>query len=435
MSRAPRSRRRREAKRPALVLLSGTVTLLLVLAFVLLSARAPRGVPLLGYKTIYADVPTSGNLRIHSEVRIEGVRVGEVVGVTPDDGRARLRLKLDPGTGELPSDTTASVRGKGLLGARYLTLDPGRRTDTVRDGGTIRAGANPVTLGVADALETFDAETRGRLGQLVGGMGQGLLGRGRGLNSALAVTPQTQRDLISLADAVLAPPGAAARLLPDAASAAAAVGPATDDIAGGLDPARAALEPLKDQRSAVRATLVAAPPSLHAVQPALDESRQLLTAVRHLAGTVAVSLPPAPAGLRAATTLLRDAEQPLARTTDLLRRARPAVPAALQVTSALDPLLKPVRRALDDAQPLVTTLGAHGCDFVDFGDNWRSVLNQGAAGGTLIGPMTGFRVTVIAGPESVSGFGRAPKAFATDRDRFPAPCKYSRPQRPYRSAP
>lgn len=427
-----RRTRRREGPRPLVVLISGLLTIGGIFAFVLFSARAPREIPFLGYKTVYADVPASGNMRVHSEVRVRGVRVGEVVDVKPEHGEARLRIKLDPGAGELPADTKAAVRGKGLLGARFLTLEPGRSTRNLADGDIVTASKDPITLSVGDALDTFDAKTRGRVRDAVGGLGQGVLARGRDLNAALSVTPRTQTDLIGLTSEVLARPGAAARLVPSLDAAAEATAPAQDDLVAGLRPAADALEPFVDRRAAVRDTLTAAPPALAAAQPAFTEGRQLLTAARRLSFAAGRTLPQAPGGLRAATALLRESPRPLRRAEALLEDVRPAVPATLRITDAVRPLLDPVDRALRNATPLLDQVGRHGCDLLDFADNWRSVLNQGAdSGGSLIGPLTGLRISIIAGPESISGFSRTSDLVATDRDRINVPCRYSRPQKTY----
>jgi phospholipid/cholesterol/gamma-HCH transport system substrate-binding protein len=421
--RRPRRQRRRDTKRPYVVLLSGILTLAAVAAFVSFSFYSPRGISLLGYTTVYALVPDSGNLRIHSLVRVDGVRVGEVIAVTPSHGLARLRLKLDPGVRSLPVDTKAQVRGQGLLGARYVSLLLGSSLQNLPPGGTIGAAANPITLSVSDALGTFDSQTRGGMRRSISGLGEGLLGRGTGLNEALSVTPRTQRDLIQLSDRILADPAAVQRLLPSLDSGSTALSSASGDLTASLQPTSQALAPIVDRRAAVQTALDQAPPTLASATPALNQGVSLLGAIRTLATSLRLTLPPAPRGLWVANLLLRESPAPLARTARLLASARSAVPATLRITAALRPLLGPVRRALQSALAPVTVLGQHGCDIQQWGVNWRSVLNQGAPGGSLIGPLTGLRVTVISGTEALAGINSGlPRA--SDRDHYPAPCNY-----------
>jgi hypothetical protein len=360
------------------------------------------------------------------------VRLGEVTEIRPERGRARVRLKLDPGVGDLPADTTAAVRGKGLLGARLIELEPGDSTRPLPEGAVIRESGNPITLGLSDALDTFDGETRGALKATVKELGTGLLGRGRGLNDALRRAPGAFADVRGLISALDARPGAVARLLPAVDAAMVPLADSRDDIAGGFAPAARALQPFVDRRAEVRATLDEAPPALAAAGTGLTEGRRLLAAARSLSAAVATTLPRAPRGLRAATRLLRDAPAPLRRTRVLLADLRPAVPALLRTTDSLAPVLAPLRRGLDDLTPLVAELGLHGCDLIEFGDNMRSVVNQGVPGGGPIGPLTSLRFTVIGGPESLSVVGgRPPQALSNDDEKFAPPCRYSAPPPTY----
>jgi hypothetical protein len=193
----------------------------------------------------------------------------------------------------------------------------------------------------------------------------------------------------------------------------------------------AALEPFVDRRTSLRATLDAAPPALAAMDSGLAEGRLLLAAARSLAVAGSATLPRAPRGLRAATALLRAAPGPLRRARLLLGDLRPTVPAVLRLTSALDPALSPLRRGLTSLKPIVATLGAHGCDIIDFGDNMRSVLNQGIAGGGDIGPVTSLRFTVFPNGGSLSNF--SPGATSSNPEKFHPPCAFSVPQPVYGS--
>ncbi len=420
-----RRTRRRERIRPVYAVLSGAVVLGLVASFIALSVTAPRGVPLLGFKTIYADVPDSGNLRIHSEVRVSGVRVGEVVGVTPQAGRARVRLKLDPGQLDaIPADSRISIRSRGLLGSRFVDLRPGTSPKALREKGTLGPSSNPLTLGLAESLETFDGETRGALGNMIGEFGRGTLGRGRGLNDTLRLQPQMDRQLDATFDALGARPGATRAFVPGLNAGAVAVSGARNELARLLAPAARGARAFGDRSPQIRRLLDEAPLTLAAARPALDEGQRLLLSAQHLSIAASRTLPNAPGGLRAATALLRESPGPLQRTTSLLKTAGPSVPAALKITRSLDPLLAPAGRLLSDLTPATRILGRYGCDIVNFGGNWRSVLNQAVAGGGSQGPLTAFRVEVIAAPDSASGFVKnSDTGIAHDGDPYTPPCK------------
>lgn len=422
----PRKRKPHASEeRPFLTVVTGAAVLAVIGVLVLFAARSPDGAPGLDYTTIYASVPDPGNLQPHNEIRIRGVRVGQVIGVTAESGRALIELQLDPGTEPLPADTAVLLRGKGLLGQRFVELRPGPSERTLAHGDTIRGDADSLTAGVPDALETFDAETRGAMGDMLGELGRGLLGRGTELNDALRVAGPAGEDFRALVHTVLERPGAARRLLPSMELAAGAFDAAREDFAGALDPTARGLQPFVDRREAVESTLEEAPATLATAQSGLERGRRLLAAVTVFSRAARDVLPAAPAGLRETTALLDESPVPLTRTTALLRELDPAVPDVLRVTDELSPVLEPLRRAFDDLHPIITQLAIHGCDIENFADNWRSVLNQGVPGGGPIGPFTAFRVEALGGPESASGFVRPPDGVRVDRESYATPCKYS----------
>jgi phospholipid/cholesterol/gamma-HCH transport system substrate-binding protein len=394
----------------------------LIALFVVVTLRAPREVPIPGFSTLTASLPDVGNLGIHSEVRAHGARIGEVTSIRPDHGRAMVTLKLDPGAGHLPVDTTAAVRGKGLLGARYIDLHPGRSRQALSDGDVVHAASNPITVSVSDALDALDAPTRRGLETSVDQLGIGLLGNGQALNGALHEARMAFVDTRGLIGALDARPGAVGRLLPAVDAALAPLADAREDIASGFAPAARALEPLVTRRDALRSALQEAPPALDAATAGLGDGRRLLASARSLTVSASTTLRSAPAGLEAVTALLHGAPAPLRQARVLLDDVRAAVPAVLRMTDRLSPVLAPLRRGLADTTPVVAKLGEHGCDIIDFGSNLRSVLNQGVAGGGPIGPLTDLRFTLLAAPDSLSGFGPAVPHPADKK--FYAPCQF-----------
>jgi len=424
-------RRRRESARPFAVLFAAILTLGIIGVVTVIGLRAPSGLPLRSYDTLYASFYDSGNLQPRNEVRIRGVRVGQVIAIKPRDGWSVAELQLDPDVDRLPRDTTVLLRAQGLLGARYVELIPGRARATLPDGAQLDARPNALTSGVPETLETFDARTRGGLGKTLRGLGTGLLGRGQQLNHALrdGVRPATQFPRVT--DAIVAG-GAAARLSPSLQQGAGALDAARDDIAGGIAPAADALTPFAARRDDLGAAIEQAPPTLDALRAGLGEGGRLLRATGSLARAARDVLPVAPAGLREATTLLRESRRPLGRATRLLQASRPAIPPALRLLDRVPPLLPRLRDGLADLIPIVATLGQHGCDIDNFAENWRSALGFGLdtpSGGRelpsgRIGPVQGFRILVISGAQLLHDAPGTPDVLAK-RTPYPTPCEYS----------
>lgn len=89
-----------------------------------------------------------GDLRTHAPVKIAGVEVGEVERIVLDQKNygAVVTLSLDPAYKALPADTSARILTAGLLGERYIGLDPGGDPDVLPSGGEIIYTQNAVVL-------------------------------------------------------------------------------------------------------------------------------------------------------------------------------------------------------------------------------------------------------------------------------------------------
>jgi phospholipid/cholesterol/gamma-HCH transport system substrate-binding protein len=79
-----------------------------------------------------------GGLKAGSDVRINGIKVGNVTGLTLDTVTfdARVTLSISPDV-KLPSDTVAAIASEGILGGMYVRLDPGRERTHLQAGDTI----------------------------------------------------------------------------------------------------------------------------------------------------------------------------------------------------------------------------------------------------------------------------------------------------------
>jgi phospholipid/cholesterol/gamma-HCH transport system substrate-binding protein len=88
----------------------------------------------------------TGGLAVRSPVVIAGVRVGEISSITlEDDFRANVQMDLDP-TLKLPTDTSASIVTAGVLGDRYVELQPGGEEKLLKSGDRIAYTESAVIL-------------------------------------------------------------------------------------------------------------------------------------------------------------------------------------------------------------------------------------------------------------------------------------------------
>lgn len=88
-------------------------------------------------------------LRVGADVEVAGVPVGRVAAITLDNDpampRALVRLVLDRDL-RLSADTIASVKTSGLIGDKYINLQPGGSDDILSAGGELTETESAVDL-------------------------------------------------------------------------------------------------------------------------------------------------------------------------------------------------------------------------------------------------------------------------------------------------
>ncbi len=97
---------------------------LAVVAAMMLAAFRAESLPLIGGGDVYyAAFAESGGLEVGDEVRLAGVRVGQVEEIALDGDQVLVTFRVDKGT-DFGQDTAASIRIKTLLGALFIQLEP-----------------------------------------------------------------------------------------------------------------------------------------------------------------------------------------------------------------------------------------------------------------------------------------------------------------------
>jgi len=176
----------------------GTLVILVLAITVYVSYVSENGLPFTPTYEVNVQVANADELDKNADVRIGGVRVGQVLTITaePRSGSwphpyTRLGLALNRSLEPLPADTHYEIRLASILGGKYLELIPGSRrarAGGVPDGGTLTLNADPRLsheLPVVDldtALGTFGPATQAGLRQTTGSYAAVLAGRGAQLN-------------------------------------------------------------------------------------------------------------------------------------------------------------------------------------------------------------------------------------------------------------
>lgn len=420
-----RTRRRRDRPKPTATVIRGVLVIALASAAMYQLLQLYNGVPTRDYETAFVSVPNVGNLLPHDFVRIGGKRVGQVIDVDlGSDGRPRVELQLDPGT-KLPADTTVRIRANGLLGARYIELNPGDERRLLPAGGTIQGGESSYTLGLPEAVDTFDRETRGGMRRTIGVLGAGTLGNGGPLNGTFEVFDDGARDFDRIMRSILSREDAAARLLPSFASAMEPLSRTSGYVRPFTEHAADALQPFVTEREATRAILERAPAALDAARSGLRRGEALLASVRRLSTAADVTLRPAPEGARDLAALLSESRAPLRRLRPTIDVLGPGARSATNVLDTLDPVIPQVQQGLELGRPIMDEVGDHACDVIDTGVTLRSMTGWPQAGDAYDGPngsAMAFRLQVVA--PLADAVGITDPSGLLKKDSYEAPCKY-----------
>ena len=97
-----------------------------------------------GY-TVHATFPNIAGLRVGSPVEIAGVDVGWVEGISLKNYQAVVNFRIKDEV-QLPEDSIASIRTKGLIGEQFVRISPGGAEQILPPGGEIKETEPPVDI-------------------------------------------------------------------------------------------------------------------------------------------------------------------------------------------------------------------------------------------------------------------------------------------------
>lgn len=164
--------------------------------------------------TVTVDARTAGSqLNVGGDVRMNGAIVGRVSDVEASGGKARVTLQLHADDAErIPTDVLARILPTTLFGQKYVELTSSSTTAAghLREGSRIAEDTSAEAIELTDVIDDLDpvitAIRPDRLAAALGGLSQGLSGRGDDLRRLIstgggylgalnAQTPLFEKDL------------------------------------------------------------------------------------------------------------------------------------------------------------------------------------------------------------------------------------------------
>jgi phospholipid/cholesterol/gamma-HCH transport system substrate-binding protein len=168
--------------------LAGVAYIVLILVLVLLSIKAfEKELPWQGAASVTLRTSTPGlELNPHSDVKFQGLRIGEVRKITSDGRTATIELALDKDRLNLiPANIDAAIVPKTLFGEKFVDLRLPKSPDSARlvAGGQIAQSTTSVEIGAlfSKLVPVLDALKPQQLSVILNSLAQALDGRGETL--------------------------------------------------------------------------------------------------------------------------------------------------------------------------------------------------------------------------------------------------------------
>jgi phospholipid/cholesterol/gamma-HCH transport system substrate-binding protein len=97
--------------------------------------------------SLYAKFNTVTGLRVGNPVDMLGLEIGRVEKFTIDQENqvVKVQFKINKGI-EIYDDAIASIKTEGLIGDKYVSIDPGGGGELLADGGTITDTNSPTDI-------------------------------------------------------------------------------------------------------------------------------------------------------------------------------------------------------------------------------------------------------------------------------------------------
>ncbi len=410
------------ARQRSLLIGIGLVVAFAVSIYVALTASG--GLPGTSGRSATAAFDEVGSLRNGDDVRIAGVRVGQVKDVRIVDGQPLVTLRFDKGRKIYrdASALTATVSARSALGQKYVDFRPGTPdTGELGRNEIIPASKTGDAQELSDVLRVLDQPTRDALGSTLREAGGGASGHSQDFRDAAAALPQELPDLATVSRALSVDNGAdLTDLLRAADSLSRSFEGHQQQLAELVDRVNTTLQALDvDDQAPLGATLDRAPQTLVDARGALDQLRAPLAQT----GQAMTGLQPGAVALGNATEdvrgVLREGVPPLEKVPGVAGQADPVVPQLTKVLSDAKPLAPRLVEALGNARQPLGVAAPYAPEVSLFFTYMTDALSDGDAAGHWL------RIYPVIGTETVSGILPLRDPL-TNRNAYPAPGQAAR---------
>ncbi|HSC01853.1 MAG TPA: MlaD family protein [Solirubrobacteraceae bacterium] len=360
-----------------------------------------------GYE-ITAEFDQAENLGSQADIRISGVNVGRVVGVSLDrhTGLTRAVMEIDPQFAPRPADTRAILRQKTLLGETYIELSPGSRSaGELPDHGALPPGQVAPTVQLDQILSTFDPVTRRAFETWMQQQGTALTGRGQDLNAALAELAPFATNVDSVLAVLRRDSAATSTLLRDGGQVFSSIARSPSALQQLVNNSNSAFSATAAQADALAATIRAFPAFLVAQKQTIDRVKRFSVTTKPLVDELrpaAVQLSPA---LKAVAALAPQLGSLLVNEGPLTQASKAGIPALEQFLDTSVPFLTRAKPYLGGVVPVIDYINTYRREVAAFFANGTAA--DGAVGAGIVNPkklLHYVRVSSPINPETLTDY-------------------------------
>ncbi len=360
-----------------------------------------------GYE-ISAEFDQAEDLGSQADVRISGVGVGKVIGVSLDrhTGLTRAVMEIDSQFAPRPANTRAILRQKTLLGETYIELSPGSRSaGELRDGAALPRGQVAPTVQLDQILSTFDPATRQAFETWMQEQGTALTGRGQDLNAALAELYPFATNVDSVLAVLNRDSAATSTLLRDGGQVFSSIARSPAALQQLVKNGNAAFSATAAQASALAATIKALPAFLVAQRLTIDRVKRFAVTTKPLVDELrpaAVQLSPA---LKALAVLAPQLKSLLVNVGPLTRASQTGIPSLERFLNISVPFLTRSKPYLGGVVPVLDYINTYRRELAGFFANGTAAT--GAVEPATVNPkklLHYLRVSSPINPETLTDY-------------------------------
>jgi phospholipid/cholesterol/gamma-HCH transport system substrate-binding protein len=310
--------------------------------YILLQQRLPN--PFQSYYEVNGAFPTAAAVvpGLGEPVQVAGVRVGEISGVSLQNGQGVIHMDINPSDmKQLYNNASANLVPNTPLKDMEVDITPGTRSAGVlQHGGTIPVSETTSPTDSDELLDSLDTDTRTWFTSLIGDLNQGTLGRGKDIRALLNTIGPTTEQMREIGDLLATRRTELAAIVHNLGTLTTATAKKDAQLRTVVQAGNTTVQALASQDVALHDAVARLPGTLQTTEKTLTDAIPLANA---LAPTATALLPTA----RKLPTTLRDSQTLFEGAALLpLKQIPPFVSAVVPLAAQLPPLTSDLRQAV-----------------------------------------------------------------------------------------